>query len=66
MVDGEEWLGYEWGEVLAQARPFRILVTRPPYRCLGKGRLLVVGQRQQEQGLTLIFSYTEFERLPRD
>lgn len=66
MVDGEEWLGYEWGEVLAQARPFRILVTRPPYRCLGKGRLLVVGQRQQDQQLTLVLSYTEFERLSRD
>ena len=66
MVDGEEWLGYEWGEVLAQARPFRILVTRPPYRCLGKGRLLVVGQRQQDQQLTLVLSYTEFERLARD
>jgi len=66
LVDGEEWLGYEWGEVLAQARPFRILVTRPPYRCLGKGRLLVVGQRQQDQQLTLVLSYTEFERLARD
>jgi hypothetical protein len=62
----EEWLGLEFGEALAKARPFRVLLTRPPYRCLGKGRLLVVGQRQESEGLTLLLTYTEFERLPKE
>ena len=56
----------EFGEALAKARPFRVLLTRPPYRCLGKGRLLVVGQRQESEGLTLLLTYTEFERLPKE
>ncbi len=62
----EEWLGLEFGEAVAKARPFRVLFTRPGYRCLGKGRLLVVGQRQESEGLTLLLSYTEFERLPKE
>ena len=65
MRPGEEWLGLEFGEALAKARPFRVLLTKPGYRCLGKGRLLVVGQRQESEGLTLLLSYTEFERLPK-
>ena len=63
---GEECLGLEFGEAVAQARPCRVLFTRPGYRCLGKGRLLVVGQRQESEGLTLLLSYTEFERLPKE
>ena len=66
MTVGEEWLGWEFWEAVATARPFRVLLTRPPYRCLGKGRLLVVGQRQESGGLCLLLTYTEFERLPKD
>lgn len=66
MASGEEWLGLEYGEALAKARPFRVLFTRPWQRCLGKGRLIVVGQRQESQGLTLVLTYTEFERLPKE
>ena len=66
MTSGEEWLGLEFGEALAKARPFRVLLTRPAYRCLGKGRLLVVGQRQESQGLTVLLTYAEFERLPKE
>lgn len=51
---------------MAAARPFRVLLTKPPYRCLGKGRLLVVGQRQESAGLCLLLTYTEYERLPKD
>ena len=66
MSADEEWLGLEFGEAVAKARPFRVLLTRPHYRCLAKGRLLVVGQRRDSDGLTLLLTYTEFERLPKD
>lgn len=62
---GEEWLGQDYQEAVASARPFRILVTRPPYACLGKGPLVIIGQRQQPEGLCLIASYTQFERRSR-
>jgi hypothetical protein len=66
LTPGEEWLGLEFGEALAKARPFRVFLTRPPYRCLGKGRLIVVGQRQDSSGLSLLVTYTEFERLAKE
>lgn len=66
MTPGEEWLGCEFVEALAEARPFRVFLTRPPYPCLGKGRLLVVGQRQESQGLCLLVTYTEFERIAKE
>ncbi len=66
MTAGEEWLGWEFAEAVAAARPFRVLLTKPPYRCWGKGRLLVVGQRQESSGLCLLLTYTEFERLPKE
>jgi hypothetical protein len=62
---GEEFLGLEYGEALARARPCRVLFTRPGLKSLGKGRLLVVGQRVEATGLTLIFAYTDYERWPQ-
>lgn len=61
----EEWLGQSYREALAVARPFRIVVTRPPWRCVGKGEMRVIGQRQEPEGLCLVVTYPEFERLPR-
>lgn len=61
----EDWLGLEFGEAMAKARPFRILVTRPGPQSIGIGRMRVVGQRPSPEGLCLIFSYPDFERLPR-
>ena len=58
----EEYLGMEYGEVLAIARPFRVLLTRPPQAIAGTGTLRVVGQRQEEQGWCLLLSYTGFVR----
>lgn len=52
-------------EARALAGPSRVLLVRPPFRGYGKGRLLVVGCRQEETGLCLLIAYTEWERPPR-
>lgn len=58
----EEILGMEYGEALAIARPFRILLTRPPQAVCGVGRLRVVGQRQEPQGWCWFLSYSGWLR----
>lgn len=58
----EEYLGMEFGEAMAVARPFRVLLTRPPQAIAGVGALRVVGQRQEEQGWCLVLSYSGFVR----
>ena len=42
----------------------RVRVTRPPFRCIGGGRLLVVGVRRNE-GLELVLAYEKVHRFPR-
>lgn len=59
-------LGLEYPAVLSREPVHRILLTRPPYRCYGEGRLLVVAVRRNPSDIELVLAYERYPRRPRD
>ena len=60
-------LGYQYGEGMKKLRilgmyPHMIRVVKPPGAKIGKGRLMIIAEREEKSGIELLLSYEDYDR----